>query len=177
MTKKIGTSAFSVHGGRSTFGSLRDVVRCHLNGCGRAPREGPQGGGETALGQLCRMDSVGQALQLCDCLAKVGVRGSEQSRRVGRRGADQAPGAFQSHRDGDELLLGAVVQVAFDRPARVIGGFGDACAGRLHLAEPQPVGDVPECHDRAAAAGEINRRGRIGDRDLRAVFADEPVVL
>ena len=22
-----------------------DVVGCHLNGCGRAPREGPQGGG------------------------------------------------------------------------------------------------------------------------------------
>jgi hypothetical protein len=58
---------------------------------------------------------------------------------------------FQSHRDGDELLLRAVVEVAFDRPASVVGRLGDASAGCLQLPKPQSVGDVPRGRRRGSA--------------------------
>ena len=103
------------------------------------------------------------------------MRGLEEPRGVIGRGRDQAAGVFQSHSDGDELLLRAVVEVAFDRPASVVGRLGDASAGCLQLPKPQSVGDVPEGHNGAAAAGEVDGRGRVGDSGVRGVFADEPV--
>lgn len=59
------------------------------------------------------------------------MRGLEEPRGVVRRGRELAAGVFQSHSDGDELLLRAVVEVAFDPPASLVGRLDDASVGCL----------------------------------------------
>jgi hypothetical protein len=58
------------------------------------------------------------------------VRGPEEPRGVIGRDREQAPGV-SSRSDGDELLLRAVVEVAFDPPASLVGRLDDASAGCL----------------------------------------------
>jgi len=59
------------------------------------------------------------------------VRGPEEPRGVIGRDREQAPGVFPSHSDGDELLLRAVLEVAFDPPASLVCRLDDASAGCL----------------------------------------------
>src|SRR5215470_5873815 len=108
-----------------------DVCCFHLDWCRRPARERPQGGDEPSFRQLRGMDSMGQALEFCDGFAQVGVCGLEEPRGLIGRGREQAAGVFQSHSDGDELLLRAVVEVAFDPPASLVCRLGDTSAGCL----------------------------------------------
>ena len=84
------------------------------------------------------MDPVGQPPEFSYGLAQVGVHGIDEPGGIGRVGLDQAPGGLKAHRDGNELLLRAVVQVAFDLATGVIGGLGDARAGSFDFPQPHP---------------------------------------
>ena len=62
------------------------------------------------------------------------MHGIDEPGGIGRVGLDQAPGVLKAHRDGNELLLRAVVQVAFDLATGVIA----ALAMRAREASTSP---------------------------------------
>ena len=114
-----------------------------------------QGRVEAALGQHRRVDAAGELAQLGRRLAQVGAspRRAARGPRPGRSSTSRRRGHAQRHRDADELLLGAVVEVALDPPPRLVGGLDDARARLPQLAlGPAAVGDV------AQVAGEDRRR-------------------
>ena len=108
----------------------------------------------------------------------------------GLRGAARL-GHLQAEDRADELLLGAVVEIARQTRPRGVGGLDDAPprgaqlggagVGDVALAHGalgrEVVLDVGERGHRPAPAGEVEGRRRVGDRQDRAVLAHEPVLV
>ena len=96
----------------------------------------PQRGGEPALGEHGRVDAPGQLAQLVHGRRRLLGQGVElrvQLVRARGHGRLRRP---QLHREGDQPLLGAVVQVALDPAAGVVGRGDDPGPrrGQLGLA-------------------------------------------
>ena len=113
---------------------------------------------EAVVGQHGRVDAARELAQLRE-------RGSELVGQllngVGQLGLVLEPGTQQPEveRERDELLLGAVVQVALDLAAGVVGGLDDPAARVAELLQPRAqVGLQPLVVDR-------QRRGRSGGVD------------
>src|SRR5699024_6109153 len=93
-----------------------------------------EGGGQAVLVQRAGVDAPGDLPRLLDEGLRRRVRLLEQRRRtLGIRGA---AGAGEHHRQGDYVLLHAVVQVALDPSAFVIDREHDAAAGGQQPTDP-----------------------------------------
>ena len=102
----------------------------------RAGRQRLEGGGEPALAQKHRMDAAGELAQVLD-------RALDPDRRVLEYVVDvrvdalrePPPLAGELDAERDELLLQAVVEIAFDAAPLFVGRRDDAGARFLHLLE------------------------------------------
>ena len=70
------------------------------------------------------MTRLGQLRRLVDCLLNVGRQLAEQRLRGHGITLDETGQALEVDREGDEVLLYTVVEVAFDRAAIGVAGFG-----------------------------------------------------
>nr|WP_228431103.1 hypothetical protein [Baekduia soli] len=146
-----------------------DEVGGRLDGLGQAPVDGDVGEHrhgralgqrghrrrEATVGQDRRVDPAGQ-------LAQLGQRAGEplaqpvdhrrELRVVAHAPAQQA----QLQRERHELLLGAVVQVALDAPARPVGGLHDPQARLAQLLQTRPQVGLQAL----VVDGQRRRRGR-----------------
>ena len=133
-----------------TFAAIGDdEVQRRLDRCGQPVRKGDlgidgqrcaqrerlHGRPQAGVGQDRRQDPAGQLAELLDRRLEVGRQGGQgvPHRRVARlRGGPDSP---ELHRQRDESLLGAVVEVALDPPALVVGGADDAGTRGAQLRE------------------------------------------
>src|SRR5215813_5669548 len=106
-----------------------DAVEAHRGGQAGLGRGGGQGGGQAVGGQHGWVDAAGQAADLADRVAELVSQITQQDSGAAGVGAGGAAGQPQGDRGGDQVLLGAVVQVAFDAPAFGVGGGGQPVAG------------------------------------------------
>jgi hypothetical protein len=72
------------------------------------------------------VDAVGEPTQLLDGSLEIGLSGAKKAAHLRRPFLDQAACVLELQRDGRELLLRAIVEIALDRPARGIRGTGDS---------------------------------------------------
>ena len=107
------------------------------------------------------MDAAGELAQLVERELQLGAAGLERGHRGRRGGRGRDP---ERERERDEPLLRAVVQVALDPAARLVGRLDDAHARRLELDPGVDVGDrLPdELGERAEARLGVAREGRAG---------------
>ena len=96
-----------------------------------------QRGVEAAVGEDGRVDAADQVAQLGERLLDLAVRVLQGGGglRVARR---LAPGGAQLDAEGHQPLLGAVVQVALDAAALLVGGTDGGRAGLASAARPGP---------------------------------------
>ena len=77
---------------------------------------------------------------------------------------------FELEADGQQAVLGAVVEVALEAAAGLVGGGDDPRAARLELALAlEPVGDVADVAGVHGRAGNVDAGDRELDRELAAV--------
>ena len=108
---------------------------------------------EAALGQHRGVDAARELAQLDRRLAQFGRRLVEQLAGRGRVLVDLAARGLEGHRDADQLLLGAVVEVALDPAPRLVGGLDQPRPRFAQLPFGlEAVGDVAE------VPGEDGRR-------------------
>ena len=91
-----------------------------------------QRGSETGL-QRRGAKSVGELSELIDGRGDLGHRPVEGLARLTGIGPDLVLGVAQRQADGDQALLRAVVQVALETPALLVGHRGKPGSRRLHL--------------------------------------------
>ena len=111
----------------------RHVQMCRKR---RAAAEFVERGREPALGEQRRVDAVGQLAQLREReRERFAGLAHERSgrRRLARELCLEQP---ERHRDRDEPLLGAVVEVALDPPPLGVGRLDQPRARRLQLDQP-----------------------------------------
>ena len=77
------------------------------------------------------MDATGEAADLADRGLQLGRGRVDQRRRFGRRLLRD----LEPHRQRDQALLGAIVEVALDAPALGVGSLHDARPRGPHLLE------------------------------------------
>ena len=156
-----------------------------------APGERLDGRGEPAVGQHRRMDAAGQLAQLGGRAGEVVGQPVEERAGRGRVVVEPAAGDADVERHRHEPLLRAVVEVALELAAGLVGGGDDAGARRaqllrarrLDLAPPQrllgraPLGDVEQraVHPHLAARALDQLAAVEHPADL-AVGADDPVL-
>src|SRR5262249_36921430 len=94
-----------------------------------------EGHRQPSFGEQRRVDPLGQLAKLLEGegerLAGFAYECRGLTRALGQLGLEQA----QRHRDRDETLLRAVVQVALDPPPLDVGRFDEAGTRRLKLRE------------------------------------------
>jgi hypothetical protein len=98
----------------------------------RAGRQPLERRGEPALAQDRGVEAVREVAQLGEPLAELGARLGEQLLRG--RAAGPGGGAIEQERGEDEALLGAVVQVALEAAAGLVGGGDDPRARGVEVA-------------------------------------------
>ena len=98
----------------------------------RAIRERLDGGRQPATGEQRRVDAVGELAQLLDRRARC-ARAPRRRAAQARAERRQGVGQLQGDDRVDEPLLSAVVEVADDASALLIGGGNDPGAGRKQL--------------------------------------------
>src|SRR5215469_8824888 len=106
-----------------------DAVEAHGGGQAGLGRGGGQGGGQAVGGQHGWVDAAGEAADLADRALELVSQITQQDSRAAGVGLGGAAGQPQGDRGGDQVLLGAVVQVAFDAPAFGVGGGGQPVTG------------------------------------------------
>ena len=90
------------------------------------PGHRSQGGAQPSPRQHRRVNSSRQFAKLLEGHAELALRGFDDPRYRSRVVPSGRPRLFEAQADGDELLLGAVMDVAFDLLPSRIGGRGDA---------------------------------------------------
>jgi hypothetical protein len=88
---------------------------------------------QSTIAQQRRVDTVGQFAQFADRGLDVAAELLEQLQHQLGVLLGDLPGQAELHRERHQMLLGAVVQVAFDRPARIIRRRDHPQPGRLQL--------------------------------------------
>ena len=113
--------AIGVHvDGHRRLASLRDERRC-----------------QALVGEQRRIDTAGEVAQIVERTACVHLQLGEH--RLGSRGVaiDELLGETLAHLQRDELLLGAVVDVALELPAFVVLGGDEALLRGLQVGQPR----------------------------------------
>ena len=90
-------------------------------------REGLESWCEAAGGEHRRVDAARELAKIGECLCKFGAAGLQELK--GRGVSDSGLKELQINGELDELLLGAVVEVAFESLARFDACFHDAFSG------------------------------------------------
>ena len=131
--------------------------------------EGVEPGGQPALGEDRGMDAAGELAQLREPGGELDERVVEQRRRAGARLRVLAR-EVEHDRERDEALLGAVVQVALEPPARRVTRRHEPRARRLQLVDPcAQLGGEPLVLER-------ERRRRAGGAHQLAVVVERRIV-
>ena len=137
-----------------------------------------------------RVDSPSQLAKFLECHAELAPREFDHGGdglRVVPRGR---PSLFETHADGDELLLGSIVDVAFDLFPSRVGGCGDAlrgsssvfsvgaldCLASGRLLEPQTLSDVAERDDGPPSVTVAEWGGAVGHGDEGASLRTNPLL-
>jgi hypothetical protein len=134
----------------------------------RPGRERLQRRQQPALGQQCWMQAARELPQLGERGQQIvdaalnGCRGG----RLGRGGHEP-----QRQRNGDEVLLGAVVEIALDPAASIVGGLDDPGARLLELDPRVDVGD--RLRDELGERAKARLRVR-WERPLRRARGERP---
>src|SRR6188472_2616615 len=81
---------------------------------GRPLREHAERCFEAALGQLGRMNAVGESAEFLYGIFEIGKGGPDKTAGLSRMVPDRVPRVRQLQSDRDELLLGTVVEVSLD---------------------------------------------------------------
>ena len=89
------------------------------------------------------MDAAGELAQLLDGGLRVLARLRQQLRRALGVGGELRLREPERHRDGDHPLLGAVVEVALDPPALLLGGVEDPVARAAQVVDAVAQGARP----------------------------------
>ena len=123
VTTLVSASAITKYAAASTGAGSSSSRSTGVDVQRRAGHERVDGGADAALGEERRMDAAGELTQLGqrdrELLADLVDRAGEPAVAQPRLQHPQVQG------ERDELLLGAVVEVALDPPARVVGGLDD----------------------------------------------------
>ena len=128
-------------------------VPADLLGLDRRGQRGAVAGGAERVGQPAvhqqrRVDAVREVAQLLHRLLEVGRDLVEHLLGGVGVGVGELAGEAGAHRERDEVLLRAVVQVALDAAALEVGGLDDAGAGAAQL-----VGLAPDLVERVLERG------------------------
>ena len=128
----------------STFGPGR-APTCdpQVDGHRRSGRDRGQRGVESTVGQHGGVDAAGEVAQLGQRLLRLGVGLVEQLPRLVGVGGKSLAGHAEVHREGDEPLLRAVVEVALDPPALGLGRVDHPRAARLEDGHAGVEGVAP----------------------------------
>src|SRR4051812_801417 len=128
----------------------------------RAPRERAHRRLEPALAEDRGVDSLRELAQLAERLLQLRLGLLQQALGTSRVAREQRADEPETQRERDEALLGAVVQVALDLPARLVRGLGESRARgadrpdvRTLLLELAARARVAERHDRSPALREL----------------------
>ena len=197
-TRRRSASTGDVHGGRLGLRVLghvgerlgRDEVGGGLDGAAASWRPGTplirtgtgarvgerlQRRAEAAVAEERRVDAAREVAQLLHRELGLLARLGDQARGRAAGSLCQARlGEAEREGDGDQPLLGAVVQVALDAPALLVGGGDDALAGAAQVVDalaqrarpPQLGGLAREADARLGprAVGDLRPRGPGIDR-------------
>ena len=82
------------------------------------------------------MDPAGELAQLLQGLGQLAARAGDELLGLAGVAADPALDERELQGQGDQPLLGTVVEVALDAPSLGVGGGDDPLPGRLQLGEP-----------------------------------------
>src|SRR5262249_49630600 len=116
------------------------VVHRDVDWDGRPPRKRAKSCLEAALGELGGMDAMGEPPEVVYGSLKAGKSGRDEAAGLRRLVRDQVLRVRELQRDRDELLLGAVVEIALDCPASGVGRTGNSSPRCLYLAQPKLLG-------------------------------------
>ena len=113
------------------------------------------------------MDAAGELAQLVDGEPELLADAAEMGGAVV---VEPVLEHFEFEADGQQAVLGAVVEVALEAAAGLVGGGDDPGAARLELALAlEPVGDVANVAGVHGRARNVDAGDRQLDRDLAAV--------
>jgi len=87
------------------------------------------------------VDPLGDLAQLVEYVGQPGGHLVQLRAQLGRLRRHRRPGDAQPQREGDQLLLGAVVQIALDAAPGLVGGGDDARPGGGERGLGLGVGD------------------------------------
>ena len=111
-----------------------------MNGQWGAVGERFDGGGEAAMGEDRRVDAMCELAELLDGVARVRERVGDEPAQFGW-GVVAGVCELKGHDRVDEALLGAVVEVAHDAAALLVGGLDEPRAGGGEFLSCLGIGD------------------------------------
>ena len=154
-----GFAGDEVRGCLHAWGDASDR-RLDLDGYRRHPRQVLERGCESVV-EPCGAHAGGDLAQVRDRGAHLAddlIQCGAEDARLARQRALQAA---YPHAEGDEPLLGAVVDVAFEAPALLVACFHDSRSRGVHLGELKPDFDAEAC--------DLDREGRGGEDAVEQV--------
>jgi hypothetical protein len=129
--KRLGDDEVGGRLDRGRVASVRDGDGYRLR---RSLGERFDRGAKAGFGEDRRMDAAGEIPDLGDRRLEFGRRLVEEARRPGNGLLRQ----LETHRESDEALLRAVVEVALHASSLRIASFDDSCARRANLIQLSP---------------------------------------
>jgi hypothetical protein len=115
-----------VHGRLDRVGQALARRLRHLDRNGRASGQVVERGGQAAVGEDRRMDAAGEVAQLLEGQPRLLPRAAHELGGLRITLLSALLGHAQGESEGDQALLGAVVQVALDAPPFGVRGLDDA---------------------------------------------------
>ena len=117
-----------IRAGLDAGGQALVWYRVDVHGKRGVLRKGMQRRVQAGLDKDRRMDARRQLAQLLQCAAELFRRFGKRLRRVGSGAIEQLAGTAQPHRQRDQPLLRAVVEIALQAPSFDVSGLDDARA-------------------------------------------------
>ena len=145
-------------------------LHVEADGDGGAAGQRPERRAQPALGEDRRVDAAGDLAQLLQHVVHLGDRALQPLGQLAGSGRRRRLRLPQLQGEGDQPLLGAVVQIALDAPARLVGGGHDPRPGGGQRGLRLGVGD--RGGDQLGEAGQP----RLGVRRQRLLRADATIM-